>query len=321
MSTVRLPLGGRPDNSEGYIPLESELVAHLKACKLSATQVLALVCVESISDTAGYRSNRTLLKEFLPGAYQKQNKTKRKVTPIKFFLQPFHLLVHQHFFATKVRNEPVCFVICTSSCVLLPCHAQLVSEALQEHLCSHSSCCKQGKKVDLATWTREYFQLDAKSLQDKFAGYIQLLSEAHIACAPPQGVGASCSLLTDYTAEVVRTWVQNLLNDQLASISVDDAGQKSEAVAAAFVSAFTAGTQQHLQRWEASTSTDSLVRFLAALGLQAPFAYADWESALICTAATQSSRSPTAPTELFNGVVALKEVWIASMTAMAMEDL
>ena len=77
-------LGGRPADSQGHLSLETELVAHLEACKVSHTQLLALVCLESVSSGAGYRKNRALLEEFRTSAYQKQNRTRNKVTLLKF---------------------------------------------------------------------------------------------------------------------------------------------------------------------------------------------------------------------------------------------
>lgn len=117
--------------------------------------------------------------------------------------------------------------------------------------------------------------------------------------------------------DVATEWLQNLLTSQMADISVDSASNKSEAVAAACVSCFASGTLQNLRHWEASTSADSQLKLLAALGLQGPLAYAEWEPALVYTAATQSSIAPAAPAELLHKVDELKEVCTASMTCLA----
>lgn len=98
--------GGRAEGSEGYLPLETQLEQQAAHYGYTLQQVQALVCLPAFGYTNSHRPQLKLLKEYLPGAVQQHNKkaaTANKVSLIKVFLFPAHLLVHHWFFQFTVR--------------------------------------------------------------------------------------------------------------------------------------------------------------------------------------------------------------------------
>ena len=104
--------GGRPDGSDGYLPLDSELDSWARRTGWSLEQAQALVCTEKLGSTKEYRKALKLLKEFHPGAVQRHNKNlpsghQKKASQLKFYLGPMHLLAHRSYLHSKVRFIPM----------------------------------------------------------------------------------------------------------------------------------------------------------------------------------------------------------------------
>ena len=100
--------GGRLDGQERCVPLESDLLLWAEGRGFVPVQAQALLCDDKVY-TPSYRKRLLIPHEFEPGAVQGYNKTAAdKVTPLKVFLNPMHLLVQQAYFKDKVSTCHCC---------------------------------------------------------------------------------------------------------------------------------------------------------------------------------------------------------------------
>ena len=96
--------GGREISSDPLAPQESVLLSWALQKGFEPVQAQALLCHEQLY-APSYRKRMLIPHEFRPGACQEYNKTVgkvEKVTPLKVFLNPMHLLVQQAYLEDQV---------------------------------------------------------------------------------------------------------------------------------------------------------------------------------------------------------------------------
>jgi len=98
--------GGREDSQPGSNPQESLLTSWALQKGFVPVQAQALLCAEQLY-APSYRKRMLIPHELRPGLCQEFNKTvakAEKVTPLKVFLNPMHLLVQQSYLQDKVSG-------------------------------------------------------------------------------------------------------------------------------------------------------------------------------------------------------------------------